>query len=257
MSIRAELDLSKGDYAVLATQEANVARPFRPFQAKGWAEVAHSLADYGITFHGLFSNQLSETDADNSIEFLDFLQKFSPEGRHQPYVLDVFADETVVRELVDEYGFGGGVAVSLGYSPLSIADKPEYQRTRLVNGDVLKRSSWRRLNDTMRELDIPNFDLILSRGIGALDYLPRNPRIQLYLLGQLWRRLNPNGGTMFLQLPKSSGIYVETWVNKAKEEGYDVDFAIGYHQGLGKPVIKMRRQLQNPVQLPQIRILPQ
>ncbi len=206
------------------------------------------LRDYCVNFVPLL-NGTSLIGPDYPEDLLaNFVCKIS-DRRVNPYVLDVFADETVVRELVDDYGFAGGVAMALALKPKPL-DKSEYKQTGLVTGNVLRRSTWRSLTDKMKELDIPIFDLIISRGEGALVGLTDNPYVHYFLLQELWQRLNPDGGVMLLQIPHTKGMNLEDWAANVRKLG--VPTGIG-DDGLF-PVAMMTRLPHSPRQFPRISV---
>lgn len=249
MGVRTELNTARASLSSYVAKEEQHGRSPRSLSTGGpWTMVASPLTDYCLNF----KNLLIGTHLIGPYYPEDLLGNFARElsgRRAKPYVLDVFADETVVRELVDDYGFAGGVAMTVALKPVPI-DKSEYSQTGLVSGNVLNRTTWRRLTEKMGELDIPIFDLIISRGEGALVSITDNPNVHYFLLQQLWSRLNPDGGVLLLQLPYTKGVNLENWANNASKQKVPIQLG---HDGLF-PIAMITRLPEAPAQFPHLPI---
>lgn len=68
-------------------------------------------------------------------------------------------------------------------------------------GDLTSKSTWDLIDKKQRETGIGAFDLIVCRGAGGLDMVPRV--LYPFLFGKIWSRLTDKDGLFITQLPET------------------------------------------------------
>ena len=164
-----------------------------------------------------------------------------------PFGLDVGSDTSALRSL----GIPG-VAIGLGETRTQEMIEEDLNNNRyFVNGDVLRRSTWRRLHDVMRVNGIiKGFPLILEVADGGLTKITRDPNVHFDLAQEMWSVLYPNNGRMFLQMRNNDKFFLSSyplinnlnWINFLKESGIEAS-----NTGEG---IALTRQPENSASLP-------
>src|SRR3989344_9657161 len=119
-------------------------------------------------------------------------------------VLDIGADTRVVNELVREYGYRKGVAVSLGRA--NLLTFPDLDTERIA-GDLLPTersgSAFLQVQSYLDRNGLNGFDLVLSRMMVGTSpgFLTDDLIVHAWLLEQVWRCMNSEGSLALLQLP--------------------------------------------------------
>lgn len=164
-----------------------------------------------------------------------------------PFGLDVGSDTSALRSLDIP-----GVAIGLGETRTQEMIEEDLKHNRyFVKGDVLRRSTWRKLHEVMRAHEITEgFPLVLEVADGGLTKITGDPNVHFNLAQEMWSVLNPNGGRMFLQMRNNDKFFLSSyplinnlnWITFLRESGIKAS-----NTGEG---IALARQPENPASLP-------
>lgn len=158
-----------------------------------WGIFGSSIYDYMSSFRFLF-DQPSPAGGIEEIKQL-------AQSHSSTYVLDVGASETAINELCSpRFGFSAGAAISLGYTD---PHRNPHGPTTQLHGDVLQPQTWHEVDLWLKSQEAHGFNLIVSQmGFGACpEFLTNDPIVHLWLLNEIWKRLNPEGSMALLLLP--------------------------------------------------------
>lgn len=116
-----------------------------------------------------------------------------------------------------------------------------------ITGDLLLSKTWSRVDQSMKERGIKNFDIAIIRPEGPLQSASSElsesavrmntmSGILISILQRTWARLSPNEGVLLIQLPASMkwDRPIPRWMKKLSEGKYD----FSYHQYRALKIIK-------------------
>lgn len=155
-------------------------------------------------------------------------------GRH---VLDVFGSAVFSREPAAFKSLTGLRRRAGQYEEnISRANSRARQR-RVVFGDVMRPSTWRRLDEDAHRRRIPAYDLVLVRPIGPLTdettYFLKSKSVRQrrpffafshLLLNRLWRRTSDDGGKILVDVNEHvrGSREFRDWIAELEKRGIDV-----------------------------------
>ncbi len=86
---------------------------------------------------------------------------------------------------------------------LSDKDTEPSARRYTIGGDVLSKTTWKRIHEWLKINKCSGFDIITCRPEGGIHTIPDEKALFAYLLKNLVEILNRNGGILLSQLPGS------------------------------------------------------
>ncbi len=218
-------------------------RRAKPEQRKvgDWEFWAGDIRAYSLTFDQVVDTNLR-----------DFLKSRGPAGNGQ--IMDLMADETVVREAVLNCGFRGGIVVSLGFKSKSTAKDDNSVET--VNGDLLEHQTWADIADSMKRKEIEAFDTILSRPLLGTLSITSDPVIHFAMLRKVWRLLSSNNGAFLFQAPEATFPQLERYLQALQSQNLaEVKVGETSRDALyGRPIMIVKKP-NSPATLPSPKIL--
>lgn len=200
----------------------------------GWQIHSSSLKDYSYTFVGINGSSLEKTF------------KSVAAHRANPWILDLMASTEAIEDAV-RIGFGGGVAVSLGFP-----NPNRNPHVQSVNGNVLNRSTWAEIEEVMGAHQVKNFDVIMSRPEGGLHHITYSPSVHRMLLERAWKLLNPMGGILYFQAPTESFHIAQRYFEWLQDQGIHIAWESKINKGRNDygVAVRMVKTPDAPFRLP-------
>jgi hypothetical protein len=162
-----------------------------------WSIRASSVADYEKLFQDILNG--------------DSIEEIVSE-RQEKYgeiaVLDLMSYGYFLEDLQNMFYFHHGLAVSLSnpYTPQNKYDIGiskdifGHQGLDLLTGNVLRRKTWQKIKEWLEKIDRPGFDFIFCAPGGISCLFPHQNKYYAFVLEQMWRTLNPDGGVIFTEI---------------------------------------------------------
>lgn len=207
-------------------------------EGKPWAVRGSSLSSYAFDFSDVLDKPLAETLVEHK------------KGQDR-WILDLMADETVVREVVD-LGYKGGLAVSLGFPPLHRegSSMPEVSTVGTINGDILVKDTWRQIRGWLDSQGAHSFDVVISRPVGGTLLLTSSSEIHLMLLRRSWELLSSEGGLLLYQTPGFLNPNVRKYYDLLKDSGIQISYLRDDSLGGLLQEVKIVKTPDSPQKLP-------
>lgn len=141
-----------------------------------------------------------------------------------PIVIDLMAAPRTVYDLLSAFPNGRGLAVSLPDHRLKdlrddIQATYSAQNVKWLPEDITHPGTWVNIE---KWLAGDKAHLIMERGMGGLSWLPMNKRLLGILVNKAWSLLDPNGGILLFETPRSDellkkGVDLAVWVKSLQE----------------------------------------
>ncbi len=117
-------------------------------------------------------------------------------------------------------------------------------------GDISRSFTWQAIED---RLDGDKADLILERGAGGLDYIPKHRRFYGIVLKKAWTLLSAHDGLMLIQTPttatlKSLDVDVYSWLDLLTRNRIEAEYAPVASDFGG--ALRISKTIDSPPQLP-------
>ncbi|MCW1930164.1 MAG: hypothetical protein KIH62_002500 [Candidatus Kerfeldbacteria bacterium] len=179
--------------------------------AKRWYIYRRLSSDYEREFENLFFER-------------DGIRRFVSERKNKglPVVIgDFMSDGHALSGFLPD----AGLAISLRDNT-NERIRAEYVAAHIsvLEGDLSHAAAWREI-DRWLDVQAPDskkFDLILCCPHGPMTLFSDDPRFLFVFLQRMWRRLNPDGGMLLTQVPRSFSYLLESWERTLHIQGIDV-----------------------------------
>lgn len=163
------------------------------------------------------------------------------------FVLDIASgDGEAIREMAKAGILTAGLAVGLSdIRFLSTKARDKELGVEVMEADVFKGSTWRKIKEWIKGRDPSGFDLIVCRPICAF---PATTSINLYhlIFRRIWKLMKPNTGLFLSETPPNiSGKDIQTYLDILKNTwGIESEFIES------REVMVVRRKSEEPLELP-------
>lgn len=156
-------------------------------------------------------------------------------NKKNPVIIDLLASTGMLNDLHRLYLHGTEAkTIAVGHYD----NRSSYQKTldpshniSFVEGNLKDPSTWQELRD---ELNGDSADLVISRGLAGLHFLPTRLQFAHRVIPEVYDLLNTNGGSAFLQIPPldaltARDIPVEDWFSQLRAiEGFSFRYIPEY-----------------------------
>lgn len=183
-------------------------------------------------------------------------------SRLVPIVIDLMAPPRTVHDLLLPFHDGRGLAVSLPDHNLKdvredLREIYKMDKIKWLPEDITHPGTWRNIEQW---LDGNKAHLIMERGMAGLEWLPLDKRLFKVLFDKAWHLLDPNGGILLFETPRSNqllrkGVDIDAWVKSLHglvDVKYDPGNIAGSDPRFESGKIMITRNPNSPESLPSI-----
>jgi hypothetical protein len=202
---------------------------------RDWVFPDSSLTSYETTFYGVLHGKKIKTLIENN---------------PHPVVLDLMASPRALWDLLQPIRAQEKTGIAVGDKEIRNEETTEVDKEQGISqiiGDITKSETWEKIE---QELGGKKVDLIMERGLGALEDLPNRPLYFASVLQRMWRILGENG-VILLEMPRKKPVDPKAFAKALTEIGIEAHCdSINYCM-----LIKRNPSSPNIIPFPQLNLL--